>query len=81
MDVLGDAKQLQVMTLRKSQAIDYQVNPPIQVPFQYKDQANKRFPGGVMYVDQSSPNGGVRTATTTWTSRPGYPAVGHPGRA
>ena len=62
MDCLGDAKQLQLGQLRKSQAIDYQVNPPIQVPLEYKDQANKRLPGGVMYVSQSHPNGGVRSA-------------------
>ena len=62
MECLGDVKQLQLEQLRKAQAIDYQVNPPLQVPIAYKDQANKRLPGGVMYVDQNSPGGGVRTA-------------------
>jgi hypothetical protein len=62
MDCLGDVKQLQHEQLRKSQAIDYQVNPPIQVPTQYKDQATKRLPGGVMYVDATGPGGGVRSA-------------------
>ena len=62
MDVLGDVKQLQHEQLRKGQAIDYQVNPPLQVPTQYKDQANKRFPGGVMFVDSTTPGGGVRAA-------------------
>lgn len=62
MDVLGDVKQLQQEQQRKGQAIDYQVNPPLQVPVAYKDQANKRFPGGVMFVDQNHPGGGVRTA-------------------
>lgn len=62
MECLGDVKQLQLLQLRKAQAIDYQVNPPLQVPIAYKDQANKRLPGGVMYVDQNSPGGGVRTA-------------------
>lgn len=62
MDCLGDVKQLQHEQLRKSQAIDYQVNPPLQVPTQYKDQASKRLPGGVMYVDATGPGGGVRSA-------------------
>ena len=62
MDCLGDVKQLQHEQLRKGQAIDYQVNPPLQVPTQYKDQASKRLPGGVMYVDATSPGGGVRSA-------------------
>ena len=62
MECLGDVKQLQLEQLRKAQAIDYQVNPPLQIPIAYKDQANKRLPGGVMYVDQNSPGGGVRTA-------------------
>lgn len=62
MDCLGDVKQLQHEQLRKAQAIDYQVNPPLQVPTQYKDQASKRFPGGVMFVDATGPGGGVRAA-------------------
>lgn len=62
MDCQGDVKQLQLAQLRKAQAIDYQVNPPLQVPPQYKDQASKRLPGGVMFVDATSPGGGVRSA-------------------
>jgi len=62
MDCLGDVKQLQLEQLRKAQAIDYMVNPPLQVPTQYKDQAHKRLPGGVMFVDATSPGGGVRSA-------------------
>ena len=62
MDCLGDVKALQHQQLRKSQAIDYQVNPPLQVPTQYKDQASKRLPGGVMFVDATGPGGGVRSA-------------------
>jgi len=62
MDCLGDVKQLQLMQLRKAQAIDYMVNPPLQVPTQYKDQASKRLPGGVMFVDATAPGGGVRSA-------------------
>ena len=62
MDCLGDVKQLQHEQLRKSQAIDYQVNPPLQIPTQYRDQASKRMPGGVMFVDATGPGGGVRSA-------------------
>jgi len=58
----GDVKQLQHEQLRKSQGIDYQTNPPIQVPTGYKDAAKSRLPGGVMFVDVSSPGGGVRSA-------------------
>lgn len=62
MDALGDIKQLQHEQLRKSQGIDYLTNPPLQVPTQYKDAARARLPGGVFYVDQNSPTGGVRSA-------------------
>lgn len=62
MDCLGDVKQLQLMELRKAQGIDYQVNPPLQVPVAYKDQAHKRLPGGVMFVDSAGAGGGVRSA-------------------
>ena len=62
MEAQGDVKQLQHEQLRKSQAIDYQVNPPLQVPTQYKDASKARLPGGIMFVDAASPGGGVRTA-------------------
>lgn len=62
MEAQGDVKQLQHEQLRKSQGIDYQVNPPLQVPTQYKDAAKSRLPGGIMFVDAASPGGGVRSA-------------------
>jgi hypothetical protein len=62
MDSLGDIKQLQHEQLRKSQGIDYQTNPPLQVPTMYKDAARARLPGGIFHIDQSSPTGGVRSA-------------------
>ena len=62
MDALGDVKQLQFEQQRKAQAIEYQVNPPLQVPLAYKNSAQSRLPGGVMYVDAVNPSGGVRTA-------------------
>ena len=62
MEALGDVKQLQHQQLRKTQAIDYMVNPPLQVPTAYKDAARQRLPGGVMYVDTTQQNGGIRSA-------------------
>lgn len=62
MECQGDVRQLQHQQLRKGQAIDYQTNPPIQVPLAYKDQARNRLPGGVMFVDANGPGGGVRSA-------------------
>ena len=62
MECLGDVKQLQHQQLRKGQAIDYQVNPPLQVPTKYKEAAKARLPGGVFYVDSMSNSQGVRSA-------------------
>lgn len=59
---LGSIKQLQQEQLRKSTAIDYQVDPPLQVPLAYKGQDIDRLPGGIMYADMASPNGGIRSA-------------------
>lgn len=62
MECLGDVKQLQHQQLRKGQAIDYQVNPPLTVPTKYKEATKARLPGGVFYVDSTGPGGGVRSA-------------------
>lgn len=62
MECLGDVKQLQHQQLRKGQAIDYQVNPPLQVPTKYKEAHKARLPGGVFYVDSMGQQGGVRSA-------------------
>ncbi len=62
MECLGDVKQLQHQQLRKSQGIDYQVNPPKQVPVELKDSARALLPGGVSYYNQTTPGGGIRTA-------------------
>jgi hypothetical protein len=62
MEALGDVKQLQHEQLRKAQGIDYQTNPPIQVPTRTRAQAHARLPGGVMFVDAAGAQGGVRSA-------------------
>lgn len=62
MECLGDVKQLQHQQLRKGQAIDYQVNPPLTVPTRYKEANKARLPGGVFYVDQPGAQQSVRSA-------------------
>jgi hypothetical protein len=62
MAALGDIRQLNQEQLRKGQAIDYQTKPPLQVPTHLKDKDREIFPGGVSFVDQASPHGGIRTA-------------------
>lgn len=51
MEALGDIKQLQHEQLRKAQGIDYQTNPPLQVPASLKNRDVERLPGGITFVD------------------------------
>jgi hypothetical protein len=60
MESLGDNKQLQHQQLRKGQAIDFQVNPPLNVPTSYKNREVERFPGGINFVDNTA--NGIRSA-------------------
>lgn len=62
MEALGDIKQLQHEQLRKAQAIDYQVRPPLQVPTAMKNRDVETLPGGVTFVDASSQGSGIRSA-------------------
>jgi len=62
MEALGDIKQLQHEQLRKAQGIDYMTKPPLQAPSNMKNRDVDMLPGGVSFVDQASPNGGIRTA-------------------
>jgi hypothetical protein len=62
MECLGDVKQLQHQQLRKGQAIDLQVNPPLQVPTKFKEAAQARLPGGIFYVNSVGTSPGVRSA-------------------
>ena len=61
-EALGDIKQLQHEQLRKSQAIDYQVNPPLQVPSSMKNRDVERLPGGITFVDMPGAGKAVSTA-------------------
>ena len=51
MEALGDIKQLQHEQLRKSQAIDYQSNPPLVLPLNLKGRDVDRLPGGLTFTD------------------------------
>lgn len=62
MEALGDVKQLQHEQLRKAEGIDYKTKPPLQVPTTLKDRHVDRLPGGIIYYDPVSPNGGVKSA-------------------
>lgn len=62
MEALGDVKQLQHEQLRKAQGIDYQTNPPLQVPSSMKNRDVERLPGGISFVDSVGPQSGIRTA-------------------
>lgn len=62
MECLGDVKQLQHEQLRKAQGIDFQTNPPLQVPTVLKDRDVNRMPGGITFVDAANPNASIRSA-------------------
>lgn len=57
MEALGDVKQLQHEQVRKGQAIDFQVNPPLQVPTSMKNREVDRMPGGVTFIDAAGGQG------------------------
>jgi hypothetical protein len=61
MEALGDIKQLQHEQLRKAQAIDYKVRPPLQAPTSMKNNEQNMLPGGVTFVDSANPSGGIKT--------------------
>lgn len=61
-EAIGDIKQLMHEQLRKAQGIDYQTNPPLQVPASMQGRDVDTLPGGVSYVDMATPTGGIRTA-------------------
>jgi hypothetical protein len=59
MRAIGDNKQLQQEQVRKSQAIDFQTMPPLQVPTSLADAVEKG-PGGITMVDSIGP--GIKSA-------------------
>jgi hypothetical protein len=61
MEAYGDAGQLQHQQLRKGQAIDYQTNPPLQVPLALKNREVERLPGGVTYVDSAGASQAIKS--------------------
>lgn len=61
MEALGDIKQLQFQQLRKTQAIEYQVNPPLAVPTSMKNREVDRTPGGITFIDPTAQNNGVKS--------------------
>lgn len=51
MMTLGSVKALQVMQKRKAQAIEKQVNPPLQAPTHVRNVKASLLPGDITYVD------------------------------
>lgn len=60
MDVLPDVIQLQIETLRKAEAIEKQVRPPLMADMQLKNQPSSILPGHVTYVQGLSAGTGMR---------------------
>lgn len=59
--VLGDVKSLHHKQMRKSQVIDYQVRPPLQMPTMLRNQPGSTLPGGVTYVDSTGPQNSIHS--------------------
>lgn len=60
MDALGDAKALQFKELRKAEAIDKVVNPPLIAPTSLRNQKISLLPGDVTYVDSQQSQAGLK---------------------
>lgn len=61
MDVLPDVIQLQVMTVRMSEAIEKQVRPPLIADISMKNQPSSILPGHVTYVQNLAAGTGMRS--------------------
>lgn len=61
MDVLPDVIQLQVETMRKAEAIEKMVRPPLLADMQLKNQPSSSLPGAVTYVNGLSAGTGMRS--------------------
>ena len=66
MEALGAIQQLQQEQLRKSQGIDYQTMPPLQMPTALAQKHADTLPGGVVYHDMSGPGSKI---TSLWDVR------------
>lgn len=60
MDCLGDAKALQTKELRKAEAIDKVVNPPLIAPKSLLNQKVSLLPGDITYVDSQQSMAGLK---------------------
>lgn len=60
MDALGDAKALQLKELRKAEAIDKVVNPPLIAPTSLRNQRVSLLPGDITYVDSQQSQAGLK---------------------
>lgn len=60
MDILPDVVQLQVMTVRLSEAIEKQVRPPLLADMNLKNQPSSILPGHVTYSQNMGPGAGMR---------------------
>ena len=61
MTALGDILQLQDDQLKKAKGIDYQADPPLQVPTALRGSEDV-LPGGISYYDPAAPSGGIRSS-------------------
>jgi hypothetical protein len=61
MTALGDILQLQDNQLKKAKGIDYQADPPLQIPTALRGMEDV-LPGGSSYYDPAQPTGGIRSA-------------------
>tara|TARA_R110002096_G_scaffold112855_9_gene245610 strand:+ start:802 stop:2484 length:1683 start_codon:yes stop_codon:yes gene_type:complete len=61
MTALGDIKQLQDNQLKKAKGIDYQADPPLQIPTALRGSEDV-LPGGISFYDPAAPTGGIRSA-------------------
>jgi hypothetical protein len=58
---LGDIKQLQFSEMRKLQAIEKKVTPPMGIPVSMKGQTLSHLPGSTTYVDDNVAPRGIRS--------------------
>lgn len=64
MDVLPDIMQLQTETLRKAEALEKMVRPPMLASIELKNEPSSILPGKVTYVNQLGPEKGMRPIYT-----------------